>query len=137
MSLDRQQHRQLRGVVYTFVFLSFAVSTFFFVRTLYRNHKADLKARHACLHAGMTEADIRKEFGTPYYESECTHPHVSERELGRPLPPDGVQIKSWCLDRERMFSVYLAGNGQVLKVGTTCPAEQRTWIERRIGDLLE
>ena len=59
MPINRQQRHVLRGVVYTLVFISFAVSTFFFVRTLYRNHKADLKARHARLHAGMTEAEVR------------------------------------------------------------------------------
>jgi hypothetical protein len=123
--------------VYPLVFLSFAVSTFFFARTLYRNHKADLKARHTRLRPGMTEADIRREFGPPYYESECPHPHVSERELGGPIPSGGVQLKSWCLDRERTFSVYLSGNGEVLKVTNSVPCEQRTWVERRVGELLE
>lgn len=119
------------------MFLSFAVSTFFFARTLYRDHKADLKARHARLRPGMTEADIRRDFGPPYYESECPHPHVNERELGRPLPPGGVQLKSWRLDRNNVFCVYLSGDGEVLRVCGTTPSGEWTWVERRIGELLE
>jgi hypothetical protein len=137
MSPNRQQRRVLRGVVYTLVFISFAVSTFFFVQTLYRNHKADLKARHARLHAGMTEADICKEFGPPYYESECPHRWVDERELGQPLPPSGVQLKSWRLDRNNVFAVYLSGDGEVLRVSGTAPSGEWTWIERRIDEWLK
>lgn len=137
MNTSRQQRRFLRSVVYALVFVSFAVSLFFFVRTLYRTHKADLKARHARLHAGMTDADICRDFGPPFYASECPHPYVNERELGQPLPPSGVQLKSWCLDRHRVFSVYLSGDGEVLRVTGTTPGDQRTWAERRIDEVLE
>lgn len=137
MPINRQQRRVLRGVVYTIVFISFAVSTFFFVRTLYRNHKADLKARHARLHAGMTEADVRRDFGPPYWESECPHRSVNERELGQPLPPSGVQLKSWRLDRNNVFCVCLSGDGEVLRVRDTSPSGEWTWIERRIDEMLK
>lgn len=137
MPLSRHQRRFVRGVVYSLVFLSFAVSAFFFVRMLYRGHKADLKARHARLHAGMTESDIIRAFGPSYGDSEFPNPLVGERELGRPLPPDGVQLKSWPVGREWTFCAYLSGDGEVLKVTSLHSADQRTWIERRIDELLE
>lgn len=135
MPLNRQQRRVLRGAIYTLVFISFAISTFFFVRMLYRNHKADLKARHARLHTDMTEADICKEFGDPVHSFDADY--VSERELGRPLPKCGLQIKQWCLGREQSFCVYISRDGELLKISRPGNYDQRTWIERRIDEVLE
>lgn len=132
MPRTRSQRRFVRGVVFTLVFVSFSVSTFFFVRDLYRRHKSDLRARHARLHTGMTEADICKEFGQPAVA--CDADFVHEFELGRPPPACGLEIKSWCLGRQELFSVYVARDGEVLKVNSPHSCDQRTWIERRIDE---
>lgn len=135
MPVSRQQRRVLRGVIYTLVFISFAVSTFFFSRTLFRNHKADLKVRHARLHAGMSEADICRDFGPPVDSYDA--PWLNEAEIGHPLPPEGLQCKIWYLGEREFFGAYVSRDGEVFKVSGTARCDARTWIGSRIDELLE